>query len=102
MTYKKTKVSDGETALEVEGSLTGSDAEEFQSVLDEVSKEPLKILTLDFTAVTAINSATIGRILLAQRRLDESSVILQIDGCSPSVYETLKSINLDKIVTIHP
>ena len=103
MTYQKKIVSEKEIALEVEGSLTGPEAEDFQAALEEVSSDSsLSTLTLNLTETTAINSASIGRILLAQRKLEETGAFLQIDGCSDAVYETLTSINLHKVVTIRP
>jgi anti-anti-sigma factor len=102
MIYSKPNAAAGELVLEVEGSLTGQDAEEFQKRLDEITVSEYNSIVLDLKKTVAINSACIGRILLARRKLEESGSELRINGCSPAVYDTLKSINLDKIVPIEP
>lgn len=100
MTIQQREIADGEIVVEVEGSLTGPDAEGFQSLLEELTEKKIKELTLDLSQTTGVNSTTIGRILLAQRKLEDSGIVLRIEGCSDAVYQTMTSINLDKIISI--
>ena len=96
----RNEVSPGQVALVIEGSLSGADAQEFQSLLEDITSKEYKMVTLDMAQTTAINSACIGRILLARKKLKDSDGDIQIKGCGEAIYESLTSLNLDKLIII--
>lgn len=96
----KKEVAPGQVVLEIDGNLSGNVAQEFQRLLEETAAQDCKSLTLDMTRTTAINSASIGRILLARKKLKEAHGVIQIKGCNEVIYESLTALNLDKLISI--
>ncbi len=57
-------------------------------------------LILDFSGVTMISSALIGRLVLLQRKADASGGTLRLCDLGKPVFDALKTTNLDRILKI--
>jgi anti-anti-sigma factor len=97
---KRNVVSADELKLEIDGDLTGANAQELSQELESVLSESYKTLTLEMTETTAINSASIGRILLARKKYKDANIGIRIVGCSDVIYEALTSLNLDRLISV--
>ena len=93
-------VSADELRLEIDGDLTGANAQDLSQELESVLSESYKMLTLEMTKVSAINSASIGRILLARKKYKDASIGIRIVVCSDVIYESLTSLNLDRLISV--
>ena len=89
-----------ELVLEIEGDLAGANAQELQKYFDDQLPRMCKILTLEMSKTTSISSSAIGKILLARRKFKTSEIEMRIVGCSDDIYDTLVSLNLDKLMPI--
>lgn len=96
----RNEISPGQVTLVIDGSLSGANAQEFQSQLEDITSKEYTLVTLDMAQTTSINSACIGRMLLARKKLKDSSGDIQVKGCSDVIYESLTSLNLDKLINI--
>jgi anti-anti-sigma factor len=100
MMFSKKILSDEEVVLEIEGPLTGDTAAEFKNQLLELTAGSWPCITLNLLAVPAINSASIGKVLLFRKNLAEAGRVLQIRGCSEALHTSLKMCKLDSLMLI--
>ncbi len=98
--FVHTELSENEILLKAKGALTGDTAEEFQKSLQSLAAGGHKIITLDLSEVTTINSTCIGKILLLRKNLAEQDRVIRIRGCSDALYNTFQLIKLDRLVSI--
>jgi anti-sigma B factor antagonist len=63
------------------------------------TREPVRVI-LDFSNVAMISSAMLGRLVLLQRRADQSGGLLRLCEVSPSVRDVLRTTNLDRILKV--
>ena len=61
------------------------------------SNAPILVI-LDFSGLSMISSAMIGRLVLLQRRVAASGGRMRLCELSPAVRDTLKTTNLDRIL----
>ena len=97
---QRNEIAPGQVILEIDGSLSGSIAQDFQDMLEDIVSKNYEMITLDMQKTTSINSACIGRMLLARKKLKDVNAAIQIKGCSDVIYESLTALNLDKLITI--
>lgn len=57
-------------------------------------------LIVDFSGVSMISSAFLGRLVLLQRRAMSSGGLLRLCELAPAVRDVLKTTNLDRVLTI--
>ena len=101
MKYITSEVSKDEVMLEVHGTLMGIESTDtFQHQLQELVASNIKIITLNFEDVDAINSSCIGKIFLFQKKLEEDGRKIQIRGCSESLHKTFQLIKLEQLIKI--
>lgn len=98
--FVRNKIAKDEIELAVEGPMSGKSAEEFQKTLQELAAEGHKTITLNLSAVPAMSSTCIGKILLLRKVLAEQDRLIRIKGCSDSLYNTFQLIKLDRLVGI--
>ena len=60
---------------------------------------PIK-LVIDFSGVDLISSSLLGKLILLQRRVDQSSGQMRLCELSPTVMTVFKTSNLDQIFTL--
>jgi anti-sigma B factor antagonist len=93
-------LSRDESLLEVQGALSGETAAEFQQHMQALVEEGRARVTLNLSGVTTINSSSIGKILLFNKKLAEQGRTLQIRGCSDALFYTFQMVKFDTLVKI--
>lgn len=101
MEYITKEISKDEVMLEVHGTLMGIESTDtFHHKLQELMASNIKIITLNFENVDTINSSSIGKIYLFQKKMEDDGRKIQIRGCSEAVYKTFQLIKLEQNVSI--
>ncbi len=98
--FLKKDLSKDEIVLEISGPLNGEPANDFQKYLEDFFHGSQKIITLNLSEVSSINSSCIGKILLFKKKLAEQDRTIRIQGCSDSLYSTFQLIKFDKLLSI--
>jgi anti-anti-sigma factor len=98
--FLKKEISKDEIMLQISGALSGEPAGEFQNLLEQLSQDRYRTITLDLKEVSSINSSSIGRILLYRKRLAEQDRTIRIRGCSDPLFNTFQLIKFDKLLSI--
>ncbi len=98
--FERKAVSPEEMRLEIHGPLSGEATNEFHKHLQDLAAENHKIVTLDLSDVSTINSSSLGKILLFRKKLSEEGRTLQIKGCSEALFKTFQMIKFDKLIPI--
>ena len=98
--FEQRNVSRDEVMLVVTGPLAGEQTGEFHRHMDELVAIGSRIITLDLARTESINSSALGKILLFRKKLAEQDRILQIKGCSESLYKTFQMIKFDTLISI--
>jgi anti-anti-sigma factor len=97
---KRKRLSDNEIMIEITGPLSGETTNEFHRHLVEVAEEKCGLVYLNLTEVSAINSSSLGKILLFRKKLAEEGKELKIKGCSDALFKTFQMIKFDKLIPI--
>jgi anti-anti-sigma factor len=98
--FQRTVVSKDEVVLEIGGSLSGETTAEFHRQIEEMAAGQWPTITLDLSKTAAINSSALGKILLFRKKLAERQRVLQIRGCSESLFKTFQMIKFDTLISI--
>jgi anti-sigma B factor antagonist len=98
--FMRKVLSRDESLLEVQGALSGETAAEFQQHLQDLDAEGRAQVTLNLSGVTTINSSSIGKILLFNKRMVEQGRTLRIRGCSEALFHTFRMVKFDTLVKI--
>ena len=98
--FIKKELSAEQVLLKISLPLDGETATTFQEYLDELLAGPHKIITFDLSEVKAINSSSLGKILLFRQKLTNQVRTFQIRGCSDQLYSVFKLILFDRIIDI--
>ncbi len=98
--FVRKEVSKEEITLVVRGTLSAETAEELHRHLDELAGGRWRTVSLDLSATDAINSSSLGKLLLFRKRLAEDGRVLRINGCSEQLYRTFQMIQFDKLIPI--
>jgi anti-sigma B factor antagonist len=61
------------------------------------SSGPIRVI-LDFSGVSLISSAMIGRLVVVQRRVDVSGGLMRLCELSTGVRDVLRTTNLDRVL----
>jgi anti-anti-sigma regulatory factor len=98
--FEQKDVSRDETMLIVTSPLSGEKTAEFHRHMDELVTAGSRVITLDLSKAESINSSALGKILLFRKKLAEQDRVLQIRGCSDSLYKTFQMIKFDTLISI--
>jgi anti-anti-sigma factor len=97
--YRK-ELNSREVELEVRGDLTEATVNEFRDALDAELDKPHRLVKLNLENVHIINSASLGAILLYQKKAREEGKEIMIGKCSEVLRKTIMAIRLDRIIAI--
>lgn len=86
--------------IEIVGSIDENGAENLKRRFLELDIASLKEVTFDFSGVTFIGSAGIGKLLLFYKNLATHGGKIIINSMSKDIYTMFKVVKLDKIFTI--
>ena len=98
--FEQKNVSRDEVMLVVAGSLSGERTTEFHRHMEDLVAVGSRVITLNLAKTESINSSALGKILLFRKKLSEQDRILQIKGCSESLYKTFQMIKFDTLISI--
>ena len=91
----------GDTALiSLTGSIDERGAEEIKRRFLELELSSLKEVILDFSGVSFIGSAGIGKLLLLYKNLTAHGGMIIIKNMSKDIHTMFKVVKLDKIFTL--
>ncbi len=91
---------DDTAQIELIGSIDESGAETLKRRFLEMDVSNLKEVVFDFTGVTFIGSAGIGKLLLFYKKLAPHGGQIVIKGMNKDIYTMFKVVKLDKIFSI--
>ncbi|MDR3439694.1 STAS domain-containing protein [Telmatospirillum sp.] len=84
---------DGDAALlRLEGRFTFTDHEAFRQLINEFGDTPPQHLTIDLNAVTYLDSAAVGMLLLLREHFDRIRIVLK--GGNSTVKELIRIAKL--------
>jgi anti-anti-sigma factor len=98
--FETKSISRDEVILSVIGSLSGETTPEFHRQVEQLVAASYGTITLDLSRTDAINSPALGKILAFKKMLAEQQRVLQIRGCSDSLYKTFQMAKVDLLVSI--
>ncbi|MDM8514924.1 STAS domain-containing protein [Desulfobacterales bacterium HSG16] len=84
----------------VKGNIDEVGAEELKSRFKEINISSIKEMVFDFSGVTHIGSAGIGKLLLFYKDMALIGGKIRIENVSATVYELFGVLKLDTIFTI--
>jgi anti-anti-sigma factor len=88
--------------VEVVGSIDERGAEDLKRRFLELDVSSVKEVVFDFSGVTFIGSAGIGKLLLFYKNLAAQGGKITIQNMSKDIYTMFKVVKLDKIFNISP
>jgi anti-sigma B factor antagonist len=89
--------------LETAGRITiGRDCQHLEWATESLAREKQKKIIFDLAAVTHIDSAGIGIIMMSAGQLKEAGGELRVAGATGHVEQVLKMTNVHQIVGLHP
>jgi anti-anti-sigma factor len=100
MVVARREVSITELELSVNEDLSEETAGEFRSRLFAELGRPYRMISLNMEKVRAINSSSLGAILLFQQKAREEGMAIRISRCSDELHRTLMDIQLDRIIEL--
>ncbi len=86
--------------IEIAGSIDERGAEEMKRRFLELDVSSIKEVVFDFTGVTFVGSAGIGKLLLFYKSLAANGGGIKIENMSNDIYTMFKVVKLDKIFNI--
>ena len=86
--------------VEVVGSIDERGAEDLKRRFLELDTTQIKEVVFDFSSVTFIGSAGIGKLLLFYKNLASGGGKISIQNMSKDIYTMFKVVKLDKIFSI--
>jgi anti-anti-sigma regulatory factor len=98
--FETRRLSKDEVVLAVDGPVTQENTAEFHRLMDELCSGPTMTVTLDLSKTPALNSSSLGKILLFRKKLAEGQRVLQIRGCSENLFQTFQMIRFDSLISI--
>ena len=90
------------TTIEIVGSVDEKGAEEMKRRFLEMNVSSLSEVVFDFSGVTFIGSAGIGKLLLFYKNLAAHGGKITIENMTRDIYTMFKVVKLDKIFNISP
>ncbi len=91
-----------QTRIVIVGSIDERGAEDLKRRFLELDLAKLKEVVFDFSGVTFIGSAGIGKLLLFYKNLASHGGKIIIENMAKDIYTMFKVVKLDKIFNISP
>ncbi len=92
---------DGENVrLQVKGRIDETGAEEMKRRFNELPLNAIKMVDFDFSRVSHIGSAGLGKLLLFYKAAKQNGGAIRISGASQPIYDLLMELELNQIFTI--
>lgn len=83
--------------FQVDGTIDDEVAQDIKLHFKRLNLDEIENVIFDFSGVTFIGSAGIGKLLLCYRDVALKNGKIIIEGASPRIKELFKSMNLDKV-----
>lgn len=91
---------DDKVTISLTGSIDERGAEKMKRLFLEMEISALKEILFDFSGVTFIGSAGIGKLLLLYKNLAAHGGTITIENMSKDIYTMFKVVKLDKIFNL--
>ncbi len=92
---------DGENVcFQVKGRIDEMGAEEMKRRFNELPLNSIKMVDFDFSKVSHIGSAGLGKLLLFYKTAKQNGGTIRISGASRSIFDLLMELELNQIFTI--
>lgn len=88
------------TAIKLTGQFTFSDTQKFKNILDLVSENKAKAISLDFADITFIDSACMGMLLLLRDECQSRKISLNIHSPQGQVEKIFTISKFDQLFSI--
>lgn len=88
--------------VQLVGNIDEKGAEEIKRRFMEIDLSSIKDVVFDFSGVTFIGSAGIGKLLLFYKNVAANGGQISINNMSQDIYTMFKVVKLDKIFKISP
>ncbi len=99
LAFARTEIAPGLIALAVKGSIhCGSECTQLESEVDKLIEEKCKRVILDLSSVTTMDSAAIGTVVRALRKLKGTGGDLRLACAPPLIARSLEQTKVNKIV----
>ncbi|MDR1397102.1 MAG: STAS domain-containing protein [Desulfarculales bacterium] len=98
----KISTQDNKVVVNVVGSIDERGAEELKRHILGLDVSKTKDIVFDFSGVTFIGSAGIGKLLLFYRNVAGLGGQITIENMSKDIFTMFKVVKLDKIFNINP
>ena len=97
LTYKRDKELG---RIEISGEIDEKGAKALKQQFNEVDLKGLKELVFDFSGVTHIGSAGLGKLLMFYKNLAVGGGKMRIENSSPNISELMEELNLNKLFQV--
>ncbi|WP_300544963.1 STAS domain-containing protein [Maricaulis sp.] len=95
-----TEIDTGRLIVTLSGILTFDDHEKFRSVVTVIADSDVDTVVVDLAALTMIDSAGIGMLLLANDRAGKQGKNLRLRGMSGHVAKVVEMSKLEQLIPI--
>lgn len=92
--------NEDQVRIEIAGSIDERGAEEMKRRFLELDISAIKEVLFDFSGVTFVGSAGIGKLLLFYKNVAANGGTIKIENMSNDIYTMFKVVKLDKIFNI--
>ena len=92
---------DGNLAISLHGDVDQVGAKELKQHLDTLSFSGVTRVTIDFTGVSYIGSAGVGKLLLLYKNLPSKEIAIELVGLSSGLKDLFTEMELNEIFTLH-
>lgn len=86
--------------IEISGSINQTGAEELKNHLKGLNLQKVKEVVIDFSKVSYIGSAGVGKFLLLYKNLVLDDARIRMINVAPDIYSLLMDMKLDEIFSI--
>lgn len=93
-------VSSDTATLSVSGEVDEQGAEDLKRRFGEIDLAKAKVVAFDFSGVTHIGSAGLGKLLLFYKAIASNGGTMRVERVSPGIWDLLQQLKLDTIFTI--
>jgi len=90
----------GRAVMTFQGKLDEPGSEEMKRRFFALDRSVLETVVFDFSEVSYVGSACIGKLLLFYKEMFEIGGRIQIINARPVVYDMLRVVKLDQIISI--
>jgi anti-sigma B factor antagonist len=88
------------TRYELVGSMDEHGAEKLKASFERLDLRQARTIVLDFSKVTFIGSAGLGKLLLFYKKTSTAGAVVRIENCTRTIYALLKEVRMDTLFAI--